>query len=350
MNFCFRVDAGNKIGMGHLTESICLADSLRSRTNGEIVFLVNRFAPALDTIKRSGYEYHIVREGLDAQENAEIVLDWIRKNDVQVVIVDLLNVENTYLQKLKNSAAKLVVILDDAEHRQVVGDLVINFNITQDEKFYLVLPPSGTNYLIGPKYMLLPEELHEIWKKEKTLPETCGTIFVNQGGGDPYGLTMKIIKELERLNLKQKVIVVVGDAVSNKHKTELKSIMPKLKNNYQFEWGIKPERMYQLMSQSDIALTAAGNTLYELAIFGVPPITICHHQKHNQVAKEFEKRGACINLGIGKYLSTKEIIEAVKLLINSKEKRYHLSQNIKRIVDGLGCKRVVGTISSISRL
>lgn len=340
MNFCFRVDAGNKIGMGHLTESICLADSLRSRTNGEIVFLVNRFAPVLDTIKRSGYEYHIVREGLDAQENAEIVLDWIRKNDVQVVIVDLLNVENTYLQKLKNSAAKLVVILDDAEHRQVVGDLVINFNITQDEKFYLVLPPSGTNYLIGPKYMLLPEELHEIWKKEKTLPETCGTIFVNQGGGDPYGLTMKIIKELERLNLKQKVIVVIGPAMLPQHRKEITNLKPQLKNSYQFEWDVTQKKMYQLMLEGDLAITAAGNTLYELAVFGIPSIAVCHHERHNKVASKFEERMAVVNLGVGSDLPDNVIAGEVEQLLLAKERRSSLSHNIKKIVDGLGSKRI----------
>lgn len=340
MNFCFRVDAGNKIGMGHLTESICLADSLRSRTNGEIVFLVNRFAPALDTIKRSGYAYHIVREGLDAQENAEIVLDWIRKNDVQVVIVDLLNVENTYLQKLKNSAAKLVVILDDAEHRQVVGDLVINFNITQDEKFYLVLPPSGTNYLIGPKYMLLPEELHEIWKKEKTLPETCGTIFVNQGGGDPYGLTMKIIKELERLNLKQKVIVVIGPAMLLQHRKEITNLKPQLKNSYQFEWDVTQKKMYQLMLEGDLAITAAGNTLYELAVFGIPSIAVCHHERHNKVASKFEERMAVVNLGVGSDLPDNVIAGEVEQLLLAKERRSSLSHNIKKIVDGLGSKRI----------
>ncbi len=344
MNFCFRVEAGNKIGMGHLVESICLANSLRSKVKGEIIFLINGFTPALDIIKKSGYNYHIVKDNLNEQHEIDTVLNLVKKYESQVLIIDRFFTESSYLQKVKSGVEKLVVILDDAEHRSVSGDIVVNFNIVQDSSYYSTLPPSETHYCIGPKYMLLPEELHEFWKKEKTIPQVCGTIFVNQGGSDPYGLTIKIIKGLERLNLKQKVIVVLGPALLPQHKKEIETLKPNLRNSYQFEWNISQKRMYLLMLESDVAITAAGNTLYELAIFGVPSIVVCHHERHNMVANKFEDKKSAINLGIGSDLPDNVIAKEVETLLSSKEKRWLLSHNIKKIVDGFGSKRVTEKI------
>lgn len=344
MNFCFRVEAGNNVGMGHLMESICLANSLRRKNKSEIIFLVNDFTPSLDIIKKSGYAYHIVEDHLNAQDEIDTVLEFVKKYESRVLIIDRFRIENVYLQKIKSGVERLVVILDDAEHRQVAGDLVVNFNIAQDESYYSDLPIVETSYCIGPKYMLLPEELHKFWKKNKFVPEICRTVFVNQGGSDPYGLTIKIIKELESLNLKQKVIVVIGPAVTLQHKKELESLKPNLRNSYQFEWSISQNRMYQLMLESDVAITAAGNTLYELALFGVPSIVVCHHERHNKVASKFEEKKAVINLGIGSDLQDNEIANEVEKLLTSKEQRLLLNHNIKEIVDGLGSKRVAEKI------
>jgi len=337
---CFRVDAGHKVGMGHLMESLPLAESLKKKADVHISFLTKDFTLAVDLIKREGYRVETMREELTEGEELDLTLQTIRELGADVLICDLLNRSNEYFQELKTSVKCLVVVLDDEAHREVPGDIVVNFNITQDEAFYKNLPDTRTVYCIGPRYMLLPEALHQEWKKEKRVPDTCKTIFVNQGGSDPFGLTAKIIRALKPLDLKQRVIVVVGPAISSDHKKELESLEPELKNNYQFECGVTQKRMHKIMSESDLAITAAGNALYELAIFGVPSIVICHHERHNAVAQKFAEKGAVINLGVGTGLDPYVISEAVNKLLQSKEKRLELSANMKKIVDGLGSKRV----------
>jgi len=107
--------------------------------------------------------------------------------------------------------------------------------------------------------------------------------------------------------------------------------------------------MHQIMKESDLAITAAGNTLYELALFGVPSIVICHHEKHNKVAKEFAKRNSAINLGIGTKLDLRIIANTVDELLSSREKRLKLSINAKKIVDGLGSKRIAEKVLELCR-
>jgi UDP-2,4-diacetamido-2,4,6-trideoxy-beta-L-altropyranose hydrolase len=333
------VDASNEIGMGHLMESISLAESLKKMTKCEIVFLTRYFRPSLDILEQHGYRTVVIRGKSEETEIAQII-QTIKKTKMKVLIVDLLNKKNGYFQKLKGLVKVLVVILDDDKHRKVPADIVVNFNIVQNKKFYQNLGSAETIYCIGPEYMPMPDYMHYEWKKNKIIPKKCKMIFVNQGGSDPFGLTAKIIRSLEILNLGQKIVVVVGPAVSPRLKKELLSLKPHLKNYYVFKWRPNQEEMHQIMKESDLAITAAGNTLYELSVFGVPSIVICHHKKHNAVAKKFAQRNAIINLGIGKNISNQTIANSVKKLLSDHEKRVMLSNNAKKITDGKGSERV----------
>jgi len=348
LNIGFRVDASNKLGMGHLMESISLAESLKRREKCNIFFLTKNFPPAIDILKTRGFNVEILN-GNSEENEIKKISQTVKTRQVEVLVVDLLDKNDKYFLKLKHHVKVLIVILDDDKHRSVTGDMVVNFNIAQDKGFYAKLPVSKTIYCIGPEFMLVPEELHSEWKKEKVIPATCRTILVNQGGSDPFGLTAKIVKALELLDLKQKIIVVIGHAVSNKHKKELEHLKLRLKNDYQFGWNVTRERFYQFMSECDLAITAAGNTLYELALFGAPSIVVCHHEKHDLVARKFAEKNAVINLGIGTTLETSTIAEAVDKLLRSRKKRLELSLNTKKIVDGLGSKRIAEKVLETCR-
>ena len=343
-----RVDACERTGMGHLIECLSIAKSLEKRSRFQITFLTNPASIVRKIIKKSGYKIRTINAKNEKEEISQIS-DFVRKLKINILIVDLLNKKPQYFKKLKRLVKILCVILDDPKPKHIPADLVVNFNILQRRSYYRKFSNSNTIYCIGPKYMPMPEELHEKWKIKKPISNECKTIFVNQGGSDPYHLTIKILKSLERLQLKQKIIVVIGPAVSTRLKNELKKIRDNLKNDYRFEWAPDQQRMYRLMEESDIAITAAGNTLYELALCGVPSIVVSHHETHNMVGGEFARRGAAINLGIGTVLSEEEIAAAIKELIYSKEKRASLSTNAKKIVDGLGSKRIAEKVLMLCR-
>ncbi|KUK54708.1 MAG: Pseudaminic acid biosynthesis-associated protein PseG [Desulfotomaculum sp. 46_296] len=342
LKICFRVDAGNKIGMGHLMESLALAGSLKKKITEEIVFIAN--SPAIKIIEKNGHKAVKINDQINEKEEVSFIKDILRKSGCQCLIINLPGKDSSFFNKLESGAEKTAVILDDAEHRPIKADIVVNYSITQEEKYYLSLPQSKTLYYIGPKYALQPEILHKSWKQEKYIPDQCRAILLNQGGSDPFGLTIRIIKELELLNLKQVIYILTGQEMLPKHKNEIEKTKPFLKNNYRFMDSITQEKVYELMAECDLAITAAGNTLYELAVFGVPSITVCHHELHNKVAGKFAERKAVINLGEGLKLRDGIIAKTVHNLINSKEERIFLNGNIKRIADGLGSKRVAERI------
>jgi UDP-2,4-diacetamido-2,4,6-trideoxy-beta-L-altropyranose hydrolase len=105
--------------------------------------------------------------------------------------------------------------------------------------------------------------------------------------------------------------------------------------------------MGEIMEGSDLAITAAGNTLYELAVLGVPSLIVCHHERHLAVAQRFAELGAAVNLGIGSILAGEEISRATQALLEAPEERQALSERMKGIVDGLGCQRIADVVSSV---
>jgi spore coat polysaccharide biosynthesis predicted glycosyltransferase SpsG len=347
MQFFFRVDASNTIGMGHFMECIALADFFKKTFNCGIHFLVNDFTPMKRFLEKRGNYFDVVQINGNEDFEHNSLEQIVKGRNPDFLICNLLERSNEYYRKIQSYVRHSIVILDDEFQRPVPGNVVINFNITQDPDYYRHFGGKETRYCIGPQYIPLSDTLYVKWSKKKEIPDSCGTIFLNQGGSDPFGLTAKIIHALEGLDLEQIIHVVVGDAVSVHQRRELKSLMRSLSKKYQFEWGASHEKMRALMEQSDLAITAAGNTLYELAILGVPSIVICHHERHNRVASKFAERGAAVNLGIGSDISESVIAAAVKNLLDSREKRIRMSEAIKLVVDGKGCRRIAEMVESL---
>nr|WP_321352011.1 glycosyltransferase [uncultured Methanoregula sp.] len=344
---CFRVDAGNRIGMGHLMECIALTEYFRRESKVTVEFISNDFPPLKEIVAPLDIPVRIL--GLWDNEKDELsrMEELFGENKPDILICDLLNRSKDYYSGIRSLASHTAVILDDEIPREIPGDLVINFSITQDPTFYSRFAQDKIRYCIGPAFMPLSEQFKTVWSRPREIPENCRTIFVNQGGSDPYGLTLKIIRSLELLQLNQIIHIIMGDAITEQHRKELQAVQKNLKNQCVFEWGVSHKRMLEVMEESDIAITAAGNTLYELAIFGIPSIVICHHERHNVVADAFEQRGAAINMGIGISLDEQKIADTVSVLLKNRPGRSALSREMKKLVDGDGCKRIFQEVNRI---
>ncbi len=339
MKIAFRVDAGNITGTGHLMEVVSLIKSLGRRIEFEAIAIVNNYPLCMEKLKPLVEHIEVLPDEIPVNNEPAILLDFLKKNDISVIVMDLLDKPVDYYRALSHGIERTYVVLDNFVHKEIPAAIVVNFNIAQSQDYYKKAVLYDTEYLIGPKYAILDEDLYDIWSEKAGCRDEVKTIFVNQGGSDPYGLTVKSLEALESLNLQQEIIVVSGGAVTHHHKRELERLKPLLKGNYKFYENISQQKFFELLAISDIALTAAGNTLYEIAFFGIPSIVICHHENHNRVASEFEKQGAAINLGIGSTIDRKKILDKIQLLLMNREKRKQLSDHARSLVDGYGTTR-----------
>lgn len=94
------------------------------------------------------------------------------------------------------------------------------------------------------------------------------------------------------------------------------------------------DKMHELFLRADFALTRAGaNTLFELALFGVPAVAVPYpfagaHQKDNALA--FERRGALICREESR-LDPEVLLRLLRLFLQDASLRMKLSQNIRAL-------------------
>ena len=107
--------------------------------------------------------------------------------------------------------------------------------------------------------------------------------------------------------------------------------------------------MQDVMKNHDLAVTAAGITIFELACIGVPSIIVCSERFEIKTAEIMEKNHFGINLGFGKDVSIKKISDEINDLILNYDLRVKMNLNGKKLVDGKGSKRVVSVLEDICR-
>jgi UDP-2,4-diacetamido-2,4,6-trideoxy-beta-L-altropyranose hydrolase len=330
LKIAFRFDASNIIGTGHLMEIISLIEALREKSKFDAFILTNQNSFTADKLREYDIN-NIIYLGEYPTEEAEAreIDSILGKINCKHLVLDLLDRSEDYYGYLKRKLTTTCVILDDGEHKEIDASVVVNYSITQDPDFYRGAKKYATQYLIGPPYFFLDDAII------KTRPVTVGPnverIFINQGGSDPFGLTAKIIRALELDNFGQEFHVVLGGLLQDEHRIELEHLKDDVQGNYKFYSNLPKINMYALMGKSDLAISAAGNTLYELAFLGVPTLVLSHDQRHDVVACAFAQKQAVINLGIGASVSESQIVAALKRFINDEPARMALSNNARSL-------------------
>ena len=108
-----------------------------------------------------------------------------------------------------------------------------------------------------------------------------------------------------------------------------------------------PHNIPELMEWCDLALTAAGGTIWELAYCRVPSIVVAVAEGQRGAIEALERRGACCSLGCGKRLAAEEISRAISALCGDLPRRAALGSALAATVDGRGAQRVLETMAEV---
>ncbi|MBT6671253.1 MAG: UDP-2,4-diacetamido-2,4,6-trideoxy-beta-L-altropyranose hydrolase [Lentimicrobiaceae bacterium] len=334
----FRVDSNTVVGMGHLMRCLTLSDYLQKVYKAEIIFCTNNFRGGVKRIEEKGYPIIRLNGTFNEKSELPILMDYMKKEPVDLFVVDMMRQRESFLSSLKKST-KVAYFCDDRDIHAYNVDLYMNHNICLSNS---VCNDKATIYLLGPKYFILPTFFYE----ERRANSKKNEIFLNQGGGDPYNLTCKILRALKQVkNIEIKI--VIGVAYKDEYKKELEVILENYPLPYNVYENANHQEMYQIMKDCIIAITAAGNTLYELCFLGIPSVVISHHDNHDIVARRFEQNNACLNLGIGNELNEELIPITVEHLLADSQKRREISLRAKNLVDGKGLKRVADSLMGL---
>ena len=345
----FRADANRRIGMGHIMRCLSLADAATALFPDREIRFVLADDSVSDLIRNRGYESFILHSAYDAME-AETE-NWPEIKP-EMIIVDSYFVTPAYFRALRQKTEKLVYIDDLAAFPYPV-DVLVNYNAYGPYMDYkrLYNGCDEPEYILGPVYAPLRKMFRGMEKKKQ--PEEIRNILISTGGSDELHIAVTLLSEISKSYTGNAVFHFLLGAL-NTDKERIRNLSAG-KTHIALHENVTDMR--GLIERMDLAVSAAGSTLYEICACGVPLIT--YVQADNQIAgaTAFDKLGLAVNLGdIREEGSAGDtvisggklrpgaaglILDAVEDLGRKYEKRVEIGSHMQELIDGFGADRLV---------
>jgi len=317
-------EGGKKIGFGHLTRCLSLYNEFIK--NGiETLLIVAGDNSVLDLLK--GKKFKIVN-----QLSEEVFTDRsINFNFIDIIVIDSYSATLHFYNTCEKNT-KLCVYIDDYFRLDYPKGILINNDINTKEFHYS--QTIDRSFLLGSKYTLLPSEFESVSKK--IINKNIQKILITFGGTDLRNLTLPIMQlfAIHYPKIIKKVIIAPG--YSN-----IDQIYKNTPENTDLIFNPDMKKIKQLMIDADIAISAGGQTIYELACTGTPTIVIGVAKNQLSAIKAFKKSKYIIYAGWwnSNQLLTK-IVECIEYS-KSFEVRTKRSKKGMLLIDNRGAKRVV---------
>ncbi|MDP4176900.1 MAG: UDP-2,4-diacetamido-2,4,6-trideoxy-beta-L-altropyranose hydrolase [Bacillota bacterium] len=326
MKIAIRADGGSNIGFGHIMRTLVLAKEL-SKINDVFYicrvdnYLSDKYKIGIEKVKSQGFVVKTIRE--------DFLLEDLKSIKADLLITDSYDIDEEYFNETKKVFSKTAYI-DDMNLYYYNVDFLINPNIDAADFKYKV--NDNTKLIVGSQYIMLRDEFINVPKKY--INYKIHDIMITVGGADPYHVTEKILTYVKLLDYN--FHVVVGPSFDKENL---------LKN---FE-GDKISmyynaNMFEIMNKCDLAISACGSTLYELASCGVPTLGLILADNQQEIANKMDELSMIKNLGWYNKLSKDIFLQSLISLCNDYVTRSELSNNAKKTVDGNGAKRIVEVI------
>ena len=350
----FRADGNPDIGSGHIMRCLAIADAAVEA--GKRCLFITADADFEDVITGHGHGHEILQtDAADLSYELKRIKKLLSFYHPKVLFIDSYYVTCDYLESLYRLCREircLLVYIDDVAAFAYPCDILVNYNIygpdmrTEYERLYKEENRKIPQLFLGPEFAPLRTEFCNI--QNRVLKRDVQNILISTGGSDPEHMSLRMIEKIKEYrdtgqNPKVYFHFVVGKMNDDKKIIEgMTQDIPCIVLHYNVS------DMSRLMQSCDIAISAAGSTLYELCATQTPGVTYILADNQIPGAKGFESHGVLKNCGDIRQVSPEELAgklleEAVKLAKNYNE-RVRISIKMKKITDGYGSMRIIERI------
>lgn len=334
----FRADSNPTIASGHIMRCLPIANQFQ-KAGVSVCFIT---ADNLSDGMLDGWDHISLNSKWDnlvteLPQMKELLSGYEEK---PLLFIDTYSITSEYTQALSQYAT--VVYL--GSKRGYLGhlDYQINYCAKTEPEYYDSLYGNKTKLLLGLKYTPLREEFQNIQDHTKNRVQR---VLITTGNTDAFGYVPMILNALIKAEFSIGIFydVVVGRMFT--HQEELETLAAHYPNIVLHR---NVSRMSDLMKDSDLAITAAGNTILELAAAKVPQIAFSMVEEQVRSAKEFEELDMIDYAGEmfqGTATVIQHICDSIRKYTSSIEERRALTKKAASYVDGKGCERIVKALS-----
>ena len=315
MNIVFRTDASRQVGTGHDLRCLTLADTLQA-AGAQCYFICREHSSNLITqIQQQGFSVCVLPaatemaitngRGVEAQSNyaAWLGVDWntdavqtkacIGGAAVDWLVVDHYALDVRWEKILRPMCCNLMVI-DDLANRVHDCDLLLDQNLGRNEHDYRQLVPNTCTVLVGSSYALLRPEfsaLRDESLRRRTIPQ-LKRLLISMGGVDQGNATGQVLDVLKTCALPVDLHITVVMGPHAPWLAQVQALAAGMPWSTQVLAGVS--NMAQLMTDSDLAIGAAGSTSWERCCLGVPSIQLVLADNQKEAAAILEQLNAVI--------------------------------------------------------
>lgn len=261
------------------------------------------------------------------------------------VVVDQPELAEADLAALAGGPAVLLTIDDLGDRAAYPGDVVLNQNAHATPELYR--GRTAARLCLGPAWTLLRPEFAAARGTPRATPAQVGRIVVLLGGADPDGHSARMLDAVAAAAAKllppPEVILVVGAA--NPALAGLRRQAAGLPVRVAVRHDVRD--MAALLAAADLAVSAAGSTVWELAALGTPMILGAQNRSELGPAQALARHAAAVDLGAFDVLDPRAVSAAVIGLASDPDRRRAMSAAARRLVDGRGVDRLLALLAEL---
>lgn len=354
-----RVDGNSDIGMGHVMRCLSIAEAITQLNQECVPIFITADEGCRALIEEKGFKNIVLHTNYKDMMSELSILECIFDARYDNVLVDSYQVSSKYFLALRKLV--WVACLEDMGQAYPVN-LLINYNIYAPnlKENYQILNSKLSDsrklpdrVLLGLEYMPLRRDFQK--PAVYHINDKVTDVIITTGGSDPCfaaaALADAFIENsfLSKQNMKLHIISGPFNRFSgelNREYGDCKSIV--------IHENVKDMR--GLFLQSDVVISAAGSTIYEISALGVPMIIFYFVENQRQGAETFAALTDILNAGCfsdeGRIVADRTM-EALERCVRDKNYRESLYRQEKKLIDGKGAyriaKQLILTAKEISR-
>lgn len=247
--------------------------------------------------------------------------------DGQIVVVDSYSASDEVLATVSEAAARSV-FLDDTLRTAYPRGLAVNSTPGD-----LGALPGRATWLTGPRWHPVRPAFRDVPRHRPARAEV-GRVLLLSGGSDLHGFS-HTAREAARLAFPNADIdMVIGPGAAG------------YDNDFAFEHTTLHRRvnaasMRSLMQAADLAVSAAGQTLYELALCGCPTVAVGLADNQARNLREWSALGAAVTAGWHHDADLADKLKATLIALAAPDLRQRASDAGQAAIDGRGVERIL---------
>lgn len=320
-----RLDADDRVGMGHAVRTGGLLDAIAHPLDLEIVGAggLSRLFPRARIHDHSGDGEHLGR-----------LVTAIRPD---AILIDVPRYEPGLWRALRMAGGPVIAI--DDYGGAVEADLIINGTVLDAFHRYTDLP-SGARVLAGPRHTLIrPEFGATPWRDPAT---NSVAIVVGSAERARAWAFMLSGPGIDRSGWGE-VTMVVGGAFADAGGLARACAAAGIA----LRQGLAAAAMAGLLANSAVALITGGMVVYEALAVGVPAVVFPQVENLVQEAAWFADHGCIRDLGYEGGMEPERVSGEVRALLDDRAARRAMSARARAIVDGRGMRRAADAIDAL---